>query len=813
MNAPFLWLICGALVIPGASSLQAAEFVAPSRNKIIYYGWNAPDSSYVAAHWTEMERMPFDGIALGIPLDRSRPTNGDGSTANLLGWQLFGPHRFSLDDFREVISDLQRPAWTRFTDNFLAVAIATRDQDRGLSWFDDARWATIESNWRIILEIARAGGCRGLFLDPEHYDYECELFNYHDHHVQREARSFTEYAAQARQRGRQLGAAVREVFPAITIGLLYGYTLPARELGQGRLPESIRYALLPAFFDGLLEGSAPGANFVDLWEFGHGYKKPRQFIAARDEILIGAAAVSANPGIYRSAIRAGMSLRIDFHAPRTRWQTLFPERNYFSPARFERALRGALAASDRYVWIYSEADPEFFPPARLPHEYLQAIRAARRPPAASPARASIVPLSFGLAGLLAIAIWIPASRPGRRAEVPRFGPMRILMVTGIFPPDRGGPASYVPKMAAALVRRGHQVEVICLSDAGAPDDSIHAFPVHRLRRKRFWPARVLLTTFAIWRAARRHHLVYVNGLGAESTVAARLAGRRVVMKIVGDYAWERAVGRGWFRGGIAQYQSARKSLLLLLIDGVRTFPQKLAARIIVPSGYLRQLVIGWRIAPEKIQVIPNAVTLVPSSGEVKPLPPWNGRTLLTVCRLVPWKGVDGLIRLLRELPATRLIIAGEGSLRAELETLAQSLGVQARVIFLGDVPQHAIGGYLSQADAFVLNSTYEGLPHVVLEAIAAGTPVIATNAGGTGEIIEHDVTGLLVPVGDHAALTSAVEQLWADPARGRRWTENAAALSRRYFDFDAMVAATEETLRAALVPRGDTARLAVENAS
>lgn len=813
MKAPLRLLIWCVLVIRGAASLQAAETVAPSEKKIIYYGWNTRDSAYVAAHWAEMEQMPFDGIGIGIALDRARPTTGDGSTGNLLGWQLFGSTAFQLDDFREAISDLQTPGWTRFTANFLFVAIATRDQDRGLSWFDDARWATIENNWRVILTIAREGGCRGLFLDPEHYDYECELFNYSDHRAQRAARSFDEYTAQARARGRQLGAAVREVFPAITIGLLYGYTLPARELRHGQLRENARYALLPAFFDGLLEASAPSATFVDLWEFGHGYKKRRQFLEARDEILNRALAVSENPAIYRASITAGMSLRIDFQAPRTRWQTQFPERNYFSPARFERALRGALEASDRYVWIYSEANPHFFPPARLPPEYLEAIRAARRPAPPSPARASVLPLSVGLVGVLALSVWIPATRARRRSEVAPCGTMRVLIVTGIFPPDRGGPASYVPKMAAALVRRGHTVEVVCLSDRVADDDSIHSFRVHRLRRGMLWPARVLVTALAIWRAARRHHLVYINGLGAESILAAALAGRPAVLKIVGDYAWERAVGRGWFRGSLEEYQTTRKRLSLLFIDWVRTFPQKHARRIIVPSRYLRQLVTSWGIAAEKIRVIPNAVSNIPSSETAARLPPGDGRTLLTVCRLVPWKGVDALIRLLRDLPTTRLVIAGDGHLRAELEALAQFSGVAGRITFLGNIPQSAISGHLARADAFVLNSTYEGLPHVVLEAIAAGTPVVATNAGGTGEVIEHNVTGLLVPVGDHAALQSAIEQLWDDPALGRRLAENAAVRAGRYFDFEAMVAATEETLRAALVSRGKAAALAVKHAS
>ena len=81
--------------------------------------------------------------------------------------------------------------------------------------------------------------------------------------------------------------------------------------------------------------------------------------------------------------------------------------------------------------------------------------------------------------------------------------------------------------------------------------------------------------------------------------------------------------------------------------------------------------------------------------------------------------------------------------------------------------------------------------------MAVGTPVVATNAGGTGEVVEDNVTGLLVPVGDRIALRNAIEQLWNDPVIGRQLAEEASARLRRQFDFDAMVTATEETLRSA----------------
>lgn len=787
---------------------EAAEPGAPLEKKIIYHGWSTRDSAYVSDHWQEMEQMPFDGVGISIALDRSRPTIGNGSTGNLLGWQAFGSTAFPVENFREAIRDLQQPAWTRFTDNFLPVAIATRDQDQGLSWFDDRRWATIENNWRVLLKIAKEGRCRGLLLDPEHYDYECELFNYRHHSGQRDRLPFERYAAQARARGRKLGAALREIYPQITIGLLYGYNLPSRELGSGEPPELGRYALLPAFLDGLLEASAPEATFVDLWEFGHGYQEGKEFSAARTEIRRTGKAASSNPAAYEALIQIGMSLRIDTPRRGSPWQPRDPERNHFSPARFERALRGALQATDRYVWIYSEDAPRFFPPALLPPLYLEAIQAARHT-AGSSRPSAFALISVGLVGMAALGVSIPLRRRARRAKSAGGGSMRILLVTGIFPPDRGGPASYVPKVAEALVRRGHSVEVISLSDRMDHKEN-YRFGVRRIRRRQFWPVRILRTVLKIWRAARRHDLVYVNGLGAEAALAALLARRPAVHKVVGDYAWERAVGWDWYEGTLDEYQTTTKSFELRLIDAVRTWPLRLAQRIIVPSRYLSRIISGWGIAREKIEVIRNATVASASAAAAPALPLWTGKTLMTACRLVPWKGVKALIRLLPELPATRLVIAGDGHLRGELEAFARSISVATRVIFLGDVSPGEVAGYFAQADAFVLNSSYEGLPHVVLEAMAVGTPVIATHAGGTGEAVEHNVSGLLVPVGDRIALRNAIELLWRDPAFGRQLAEEASARLRQHFDFDAMVAATEETLRGAVAFPGERKAIAAE---
>jgi glycosyltransferase involved in cell wall biosynthesis len=232
-----------------------------------------------------------------------------------------------------------------------------------------------------------------------------------------------------------------------------------------------------------------------------------------------------------------------------------------------------------------------------------------------------------------------------------------------------------------------------------------------------------------------------------------------------------------------------------MIDWLRTVPCSQAYKIIVPSRFLKKIVTGWRIPEERIQVIYNAL---PSDAEKSfALPRSEARTLITVCRLVPWKGVDQIIELLPELPSVRLVIAGDGPLRSHLEEIAARLGVEARVVFLGQISQAEVTTSLRKSDAFILNSSYEGLPHVVLEAMAAGVPVVATNVGGTGELVTDGKNGLLVPFGDRAKLKSAISRVLDDPALAARLVQEARRFLEAHLSFRTMVEATEAILKTA----------------
>jgi glycosyltransferase involved in cell wall biosynthesis len=140
--------------------------------------------------------------------------------------------------------------------------------------------------------------------------------------------------------------------------------------------------------------------------------------------------------------------------------------------------------------------------------------------------------------------------------------------------------------------------------------------------------------------------------------------------------------------------------------------------------------------------------------------------VLTPARLHPQKGHAYLLTAAAQVRDATFILAGDGPLRADLEGRARELGIAERCVFLGhrsDVPD-----LLAAADLFVLPSLFEGLPLSVLEAMAAQRPVVATAIGGTDEAVTHELTGLLVPPRDPAALASAIRRIRSDPALAHR---------------------------------------------
>lgn len=337
--------------------------------------------------------------------------------------------------------------------------------------------------------------------------------------------------------------------------------------------------------------------------------------------------------------------------------------------------------------------------------------------------------------------------------------MRILITSDIFPPDVGGPATYVPRIATELTRRGHQVTVVTYSLVRAfAGDGGYPFPVLRVSAAPPRWRRLPRTLAAIQARGRQADIIYANGLVTETVLANYVLRRPVVAKVVGDLAWERSRDKGWIQDSIELFQTQRYSSRVELMRWRRNWSYARMDGIIVPSHYLkRMLVEHWHLPADRVQVVYNSFEAQEQQMSPVAIDLPVKYKLITVCRLTGWKGVDGLIQALPALSDVGLVVVGDGPLYAELVALAQALGVETRVRFVGTVPGEQVPAYLRACDVFVLNSTYEGLPHVLLEAAAAGLPVIATAVGGTPEVLQDGPSaGQLVPPGDPDALKAAI---------------------------------------------------------
>jgi len=372
-------------------------------------------------------------------------------------------------------------------------------------------------------------------------------------------------------------------------------------------------------------------------------------------------------------------------------------------------------------------------------------------------------------------------------------PISILMVTGIFPPDIGGPATYVPSMASELVRRGHKVIVLTLSDRLDHNDCSYTFPVHRVRRSLAKPLRLLFTVLRILREGRSANVLYVNGLYLEAAIANFLLRKPMVQKIVGDWAWERATNKGWVRDTFEEFQKRKYGLRVDLLKALRNFCVGRADAVIVPSKFLARAVATWGISETKMIVIYNAVEL--SAPIASAIPLATRFKIVTVGRLVPWKQIDHLIEAIHGCEDVGLVIIGDGPERSQLESLARKNQLGSRIYFAGQRTKEETLALMAACDLFVLNSSYEGFPHVVLEAMIASLPVVATAAGGTPELVRDGENGLLVAANSNGALSKTLMRLVTSPEERQRLAAGAQKTTQR-FQRSAMIDATEAALRA-----------------
>ncbi|MBN2517876.1 MAG: glycosyltransferase family 4 protein [Candidatus Altiarchaeota archaeon] len=360
--------------------------------------------------------------------------------------------------------------------------------------------------------------------------------------------------------------------------------------------------------------------------------------------------------------------------------------------------------------------------------------------------------------------------------------MKILITASIFPPEIGGPATYAYEFSKRVAELGHKVRVVTLTDIKSA--TLMGVEVSQVKRSRHKFLRQSALFSKILEKGRSCDVIYAQNpaaIGLPSVLAGKILRRPVVVKYVGDSAWEKAFRDGKTNKLLEDFleePDANKHII-----GVQRQVFKKARRIIVPSRFLAGILKRFYKVPEsRIRVIPNAVHLEELARVRKKR--LMGRNIITVCRLVRWKGVQDIIRVLPEVleeaPDTRLLIVGEGPYKEELEKLVDDLGLKNKVKFLGRLPHREAVRYIASANLFVLNSLYEGMPHVLIEAMAVGTPVVATGVCGIPEIVEDGKNGVLVKPNSKKQLRDATIDLLMDREKAEKLAEEAKDIVKEY---------------------------------
>jgi glycosyltransferase involved in cell wall biosynthesis len=345
--------------------------------------------------------------------------------------------------------------------------------------------------------------------------------------------------------------------------------------------------------------------------------------------------------------------------------------------------------------------------------------------------------------------------------------VRVLIVSGIWPPDVGGPASHAPEVAAELTKRGHAVEVVTNADRPPAQER---FPVHWVPRRLPRGARHVRAVLLIAERARRADVVYSTGMVGRSALGTALARTPIVQKLTSDPTYERSIRYGLYGGALDAFQGAR-GIRLRVLRAARNLALRRATRIVIPSASLRSLALGWGIPTERIEVLPNPVEapdLRHDRDALRRRHGLNGPTLVFAGRLSVQKAVDVALEALTKVRDVDLVLAGDGPDAEKLRVLARQLQLDGRARFLGPQPRQTVFELLRAADAVVLSSKWENFPHVLVESLAVGTPVIATDTGGVGEIVRDGENGVLVPPGDADALAGAIRRYLDDDALQER---------------------------------------------
>ncbi|OGZ56529.1 MAG: hypothetical protein A3H64_00935 [Candidatus Ryanbacteria bacterium RIFCSPLOWO2_02_FULL_45_11c] len=402
--------------------------------------------------------------------------------------------------------------------------------------------------------------------------------------------------------------------------------------------------------------------------------------------------------------------------------------------------------------------------------------------------------------------------------------MKLLIATGMFPPDVGGPATYSQTIAEEFSKRGHNITIVTYGDniisnfpsldssrvgrggqfpiskqvsSSSPRSSESGagkFQIQSVSRKLPKGIRHLAYFWQVLKQGLHTDIIYAQdavSAGFPAALAALLLRKPFFLKIVGDHAWEQGQQRFGVVDTLDEFLAKRYGARVGFLRMVEKFTARRAKRIIVPSAYLKSVVERWGISVEHIAIIANAVLLpktIPAKEEARRALGLDGFLLVTAGRLVPWKGFSMLVELIPKLveviPKAKLVIVGDGPERQQLELRIRSASWRNEsrdiVLLTGSVSKDKLAVYLAAADIFLLNTGYEGFSHQLIEAMSMGIPVVTTNAGGNKEVVRDGENALVAEYNNLESWKEKILRLYEDQELRRVLSQSNKDITQRY---------------------------------
>ena len=320
--------------------------------------------------------------------------------------------------------------------------------------------------------------------------------------------------------------------------------------------------------------------------------------------------------------------------------------------------------------------------------------------------------------------------------------MRVLVTVGIFPPDIGGPATFVPKIAKYFQDElNYEIEILTLSDnknSNINDD----FSVKRIDRNLPIIYRWLKTIFTIYKLGKNKDLIFVNGLGTETTIANIFLKKKIIRKIVGDPVWERAYSKAKISESFDEFQVKNYGFSISFQKKVRSFSIKKSDIIVTPSQHLKNFILNLGFK-NKIEIINNGLFIPEENTNIFT----NDQINITiVSRLVSHKNIEKIIKAISDLnsPLINLNIIGDGPELNQLQKISLESNNKDNIIFHGKLNRDDINHIFLKSDIYIQASNYEGLPHSLLEAMSYGIPVLCTPVGECKEILGNEDRGYIL---------------------------------------------------------------------